>query len=133
MWTVAIRRSWGGACWCTAAATRRSTQRAPPSALGATETLIVYRRNREKMPAHNFEMEEAIEEGIQFKWLSTIKQAGDTTFTVEKMRLDANGFPQPTGEFETIEADSLVLALGQDVDLSFLEHVERARDRRTAW
>jgi len=92
--------------------------------LGATETLIVYRRNREKMPAHNFEVEEAIAEGIQFKWLSTIKTAGETTFTVEKMRLDASGFPQPTGEFENIEADSLVLALGQDVDLSFLEHVD---------
>src|SRR5579864_375042 len=92
--------------------------------LGATETLIVYRRNREKMPAHAFEVEEALEEGIQFKWLSTIKQAGDTTFTVEKMKLDEKGFPQPTGEFETIEADSLVLALGQDVDLSFLERVE---------
>jgi 2-oxoacid:acceptor oxidoreductase delta subunit (pyruvate/2-ketoisovalerate family) len=91
--------------------------------LGATETLIVYRRTREKMPAHDFEVQEAIEEGIQFKWLSTIKQAGDTTFTVEKMRLDEKGFPQPTGEFETIEADSLVLALGQDVDLSFLERV----------
>ncbi len=91
--------------------------------LGATETIIVYRRTREKMPAHDFEVQEAIEEGIQFKWLSTIKQAGDTAFTVEKMRLDEKGFPQPTGEFETIEADSLVLALGQDVDLSFLERV----------
>jgi NADPH-dependent glutamate synthase beta subunit-like oxidoreductase len=91
--------------------------------LGATETLIVYRRTREKMPAHDFEVQEAIEEGIQFKWLSTIKQAGDASFTVEKMKLDENGFPQPTGEFETIEADSLVLALGQDVDLSFLERV----------
>jgi len=60
-----------------------------------------------------FEVEEAIEEGIQFKWLSTIKQAGDTTFTVEKMQLDGKGFPQPTGEFETIEADSLVLALAR--------------------
>src|SRR6266567_9209601 len=40
------------------------------------------------------------------------------------MRLDESGFPQPTGEFETIEADSLVLALGQDVDLSFLRNVE---------
>lgn len=91
--------------------------------LGATETLIVYRRNREKMPAHSFEVEEALAEGIQFKWLSTIKQASETTFTVEKMQLDAKGYPQPTGEFETIEADSLVLALGQDVDLSFLEKV----------
>lgn len=95
--------------------------------LGATETLIVYRRNREKMPAHDFEVEEALDEGIQFKWLSTIKKAGDTTFTVEKMRLDATGFPQPTGEFETLEADSLVLALGQDVDLRFLERVSGLR------
>jgi 2-oxoacid:acceptor oxidoreductase delta subunit (pyruvate/2-ketoisovalerate family) len=92
--------------------------------LGAAETLIVYRRNREKMPAHGFEVEEALEEGIQFKWLSTIKKATDTTFTVEKMKLDEKGYPQPTGEFETIEGDSLVLALGQDVDLSFLERVE---------
>ena len=45
------------------------------------------------------------------------------SFVVEKMELDETGFPQPTGEFETMEADSLVLALGQDVDLSFLEHV----------
>jgi len=43
--------------------------------------------------------------------------------TVEKMKLDEKGFPQPTGEFETLEADSLVLALGQDVDLSLLEGV----------
>jgi 2-oxoacid:acceptor oxidoreductase delta subunit (pyruvate/2-ketoisovalerate family) len=91
--------------------------------LGATEALIVYRRTREKMPAHAFEVEEALEEGIKIKWLSTIKEAGETSVTVEKMDLDANGFPQPTGEFETIEADSLVLALGQDVDLSFLSNV----------
>ena len=90
--------------------------------LGA-ETLIVYRRTREKMPAHDFEVQEAIEEGIQFRWLSTIKEAGESSFKVEKMRLDEKGFPQPTGEFETIEADSLVLALGQDVDLSFIERV----------
>jgi 2-oxoacid:acceptor oxidoreductase delta subunit (pyruvate/2-ketoisovalerate family) len=91
--------------------------------LGATETVIVYRRTREKMPAHDFEVQEAIDEGIQFRWLSTIKEAGESSFTVEKMRLDEKGFPQPTGEFETIEADSLVLALGQDVDLSFLDRV----------
>ncbi len=90
--------------------------------LGA-ETLIVYRRTREKMPAHDFEVQEAIEEGIQFRWLSTIKEAGESSFKVEKMRLDEKGFPQPTGEFETIQADSLVLALGQDVDLSFIERV----------
>ena len=92
--------------------------------LGATEAIIVYRRTREKMPAHDFEVEEALQEGVLIKWLSTIKRMGDEgTLTVEKMALDDKGFPQPTGEFETLEADSLVLALGQDVDLSLLEGV----------
>ena len=92
--------------------------------LGATDAIIVYRRTREKMPAHDFEVEEALQEGIMIKWLSTIKNMSDEgTLTVEKMALDATGFPQPTGEFETLEADSLVLALGQDVDLSLLEGV----------
>jgi len=92
--------------------------------LGATEAIIVYRRTREKMPAHDFEVEEALQEGVMIKWLSTIKNmANEGTLTVEKMKLDEKGFPQPTGEFETLEADSLVLALGQDVDLSLLEGV----------
>jgi len=91
--------------------------------LGATESIIVYRRNREKMPAHDFELEEALQEGVLVKWLSTIKQAGASSITVEKMALDAQGYPQPTGEFETLEADSVVLALGQDVDLSLIEGI----------
>ena len=92
--------------------------------LGATEAIIVYRRTREKMPAHDFEIEEALQEGVLIKWLSTIKNMADEgTLTVEKMALDGTGFPQPTGEFETLEADSLVLALGQDVDLSLLDGV----------
>ena len=91
--------------------------------LGAAEAIIVYRRTREKMPAHDFEVEEALQEGVMVKWLSTIKQADDRTLTIEKMKLDEKGLPQPTGEFETLEADSLVLALGQDVDLSLLEGV----------
>jgi 2-oxoacid:acceptor oxidoreductase delta subunit (pyruvate/2-ketoisovalerate family) len=92
--------------------------------LGASEAIIVYRRTREKMPAHDFEVEEALQEGILIKWLSTIRGMGEEgTLTVEKMNLDDTGFPQPTGEFETLEADSLVLALGQDVDLSLLDGV----------
>ena len=91
--------------------------------LGATEAIIVYRRNRERMPAHDFEVEEARQEGVMIKWLSTIKQAGDSSIMVEKMALDDKGWPQPTGEFETLEADSVVLALGQDVDLSLLDAV----------
>ena len=91
--------------------------------LGATEAIIVYRRNRERMPAHDSEVEEALQEGVLVKWLSTIKQAGDGALKIEKMRLDDQGVPQPTGEFETLAADSLVLALGQEVDLSLLDSV----------
>ncbi len=87
------------------------------------DPIIVYRRNREKAPAHDFEIEEALQEGIMVKWLSTIKQAGESSITIEKMVLDEKGFPQPTGEFETMDADSVVLALGQDVDLGLLNGV----------
>lgn len=91
--------------------------------LGVDEAMIVYRRSRKEMPAHDFEATEAEEEGILIHWLRTIKQIDETTFTVEKMRIDENGRPQPTGEFETLQADTLILALGQDVDTSFLERV----------
>jgi NADPH-dependent glutamate synthase beta subunit-like oxidoreductase len=91
--------------------------------LGATEAVIVYRRTRDRMPAHDFEVEEALQEGVTIKWLSTIRQADAGELTVEKMVLDDDGKAQTTGEFETLKADSLVLALGQDVDLSMLDGV----------
>ncbi|MFI6654863.1 NAD(P)-binding protein [Streptomyces sp. NPDC050523] len=91
--------------------------------LGATDAVVVYRRTRDRMPAHDVEVEEALEEGVRMKWLSTIKHADEGRLTIEKMELDASGFPQPTGEFEELEADSVVLALGQDTDLSLLRDV----------
>src|SRR5450631_505438 len=91
--------------------------------MGATEAIIVYRRTRERMPAHDFEVEEALEEGVMMKWLATIKHADAGKLVVEKMVLDESGFPQPTGELEELEADSLVLALGQEADLSLLDGV----------
>jgi 2-oxoacid:acceptor oxidoreductase delta subunit (pyruvate/2-ketoisovalerate family) len=91
--------------------------------LGAEEAMIVYRRSRKEMPAHDFEAQEAEEEGVLIHWLRSIKQIDETTFTVEKMRIDEDGRPQPTGEFEKLEADTLVLALGQEVDTEFLTRV----------
>lgn len=92
--------------------------------LGATDALIVYRRTRDQMPAHEQELQEALEEGIKVKWLSTIKAAEGESIRIEKMSLNSAGFPEPTGEFETIDADSVVLALGQDTDLNFLRNVK---------
>ncbi len=91
--------------------------------LGAEEVMIIYRRDRDHMPAHQFEADEAMEEGVKINWLRTIRNIDSTTMTVEEMEVDANGRPQPTGRFETLEADSLILALGQDVDLSVLERI----------
>lgn len=91
--------------------------------LGADEAIIVYRRTRDRMPAHDIEVEEALEEGVLMRWLSTIKHVDSDHITVERMELDDTGFPQPTGETEDLAADSVVLALGQDVDLSLLDDV----------
>jgi NADPH-dependent glutamate synthase beta subunit-like oxidoreductase len=91
--------------------------------LVAEEAIIVYRRTRERMPAHDFEVEEALEEGVLMKWLSTIKRAEAGKLVVERMELDETGFPQPTGQLEELHADAVVLALGQEADLSLLDGV----------
>jgi NADPH-dependent glutamate synthase beta subunit-like oxidoreductase len=92
--------------------------------LGAEEAIVVYRRTRERMPAHESEVEEALDEGVLLRWLSTIRRAEEGRLLIERMELDETGFPQPTGETEELEADSLVLALGQECDLSLVERVQ---------
>lgn len=95
------------------------------------EPVIVYRRNREMMRANAEEMEAAISEGIQVKWLSTITGAQKDALKIEKMELDENGKPQPTGQYEDLPSDAVVLALGQNVDktaLSKLENLEMEKD-----
>jgi NADPH-dependent glutamate synthase beta subunit-like oxidoreductase len=91
--------------------------------LGAAETIVVYRRTKDRMPAHESELHEAEDEGVLFRWLTTIKQVEGGKVTVERMELDETGFPQPTGEIDELDADSLVLALGQETDLSLLDGV----------
>ncbi len=86
------------------------------------EPLIIYRRDREHMPAHDFEAAEALSEGVKINWLRTIKEIDHTTFKVEVMRIE-NGRPVGTGEFEDLDADSLILALGQDTDTGFLRDI----------
>ena len=100
--------------------------------LGADEALIIYRRDREHMPAHDFEADEALEEGVKIHWLRTITEIDQTHFTVEVMEVDDSGRPQPTGKFETLEVDSLILALGQNVDTGFMQRVPDIEFKPTA-
>jgi len=92
--------------------------------LGAEEAMIIYRRDRANMAAHDFEAEEALEEGVQINWLRTIKAVDESSFTVEKMELDESGRPRATGEFETLEADTLIMAVGQQTDTTFLANID---------
>jgi NADPH-dependent glutamate synthase beta subunit-like oxidoreductase len=91
--------------------------------MGAEEALIVYRRTREQMPAHEEEAADAEREGVRINWLRTIKAMEGSELQVEVMELDDAGYPQPTGRFETLAADTVILALGQDSDTDFLRAV----------
>jgi NADPH-dependent glutamate synthase beta subunit-like oxidoreductase len=91
--------------------------------LGADEALIIYRRDREHMPAHDLEADEALSEGVKIHWLRTIKDMDSTSITVEQMEI-RDGKPFPTGRFETLEADSVILALGQDTETDFLKTID---------
>ncbi len=91
--------------------------------LGAEEALIIYRRDREHMPAHSFEADEALEEGVKINWLRSIKEMDEGSVKVEIMELNEQGRPEPTGRFETLEADALILAVGQETDSHFLRAV----------
>lgn len=92
--------------------------------LGAKEAMLIYRRTRDMMPAHDFEVAEAIEEGVQIHWLSTIAGVDGPNITIERMELDENGWPKPTGKLETLEADTVILALGQATDSDFLARLD---------
>jgi formate dehydrogenase beta subunit len=91
--------------------------------LGASETLIIYRNDSAHMSAHAFESEEALSEGVKIKWLSSIAAIDGAKLTVEKMRIGPDGHLEGTGQFETLEADAVILALGQTADSGFLRKI----------
>jgi NADPH-dependent glutamate synthase beta subunit-like oxidoreductase len=91
--------------------------------MGADEALIVYRRTRAQMPAHEEEAADAEREGVRINWLQTITAFDGPELQVELMELDESGYPQPTGRFETLAADTVILALGQETDTAFLHAV----------
>jgi NADPH-dependent glutamate synthase beta subunit-like oxidoreductase len=91
--------------------------------LGADEALIVYRRNRDNMPAHEEEAAAAETEGVRINWLRTIADFEGPQLHVEVMELDESGYPRPTGRMETLTADTVILALGQDAETGFLTSI----------
>ncbi len=88
------------------------------------EPLIVYRRDYAHMPALPFEADEAVEEGVKIHWLRSIAAVDGSTLKVEIMAIGADGKARGTGEYETLEADAVVLAVGQDADTRFLAGVQ---------
>ncbi len=95
--------------------------------LGAHETVIVYRRTAHEMPAHPEELEGALEEGVEVQWLSTISYVSPHELTIEQMELDDEGKAKPTGKFTKLDADTVILAVGQDSDTSFLSTISSIR------
>ena len=91
--------------------------------LGADEALIVYRRTRAQMPAHEEEANDAEREGVTINWLKTITAFDAPELTVEAMELDERGYPRPTGRMERLAADTVILALGQETESAFLRGV----------
>jgi NADPH-dependent glutamate synthase beta subunit-like oxidoreductase len=87
--------------------------------LGADEAMIVYRRDREHMPAHSFEADEAIEEGIKIKWLTTIKDfAGHTlrarartTESEEKNRMGGKNATNGSGNWRELAVAAFILSV----------------------
>lgn len=99
---------------------------------GASEVYTIYRRTRAEMPAEQIEIDEAEEEGVVFKFLCNPVELLGTDGRVsavkaQKMKLgepDAGGRRAPVpveGEFETIEVDTVIMAIGQSCNLSGLE------------
>jgi len=91
--------------------------------LGAQDTMIVYRRTRAQMPAHEEEATDAEREGVRINWLRTIAAFDGPELTVEVMELDDEGKPHPTGRLETLAADTVIMAVGQNADTAFLRQV----------
>ncbi len=84
---------------------------------------VIVRRARKRMAAHKFEIDEALEEVVDILNLRTIKEIRGKTFVLEKMVAGDDGRPLPTGQFEEIEGDLLVMALGQDTELGLLANL----------
>lgn len=107
--------------------------------LGAKDVRLIYRRTRAEMPAEDLEVEEAMEEGVQFDFLMTPERVLESNaraagLRLSKMRLgepDASGRrrPEPTGEVEDVPFDMVIAAIGQKVKPDGIEALDKHRWR----
>ena len=88
--------------------------------LGA-EVTVVYRRDRDSMPAADDEIAEAAEEGVSFRFLASPAEIlGDgkaETLKIELMEL-RGGKPVGTGVYETMNVSAVISAVGQEIELN---------------
>lgn len=90
---------------------------------GVRKATVIVFEAREHMPAHKFEIREALEEGVEIVNLRAVRKIEGHTLHLEKMSATNDRWPRPTGEFETMEADIVVQAVGQSVELALLSQV----------
>ncbi len=106
--------------------------------LGAEKVYVIYRRTRNEAPAEDLEIEEAIEEGVSFKWLTNPAEIIGENGKVKALKLqvmelgepDASGRRSPVpieGKFETVEVDTVISAIGQKCVLDGFEAVTKTR------
>lgn len=104
----------------------------------AEKVYVIYRRTRNEMPAEDVEISEAIEEGVEFKFLTNPveiigKDGCVSKIKLAKMRLgepDASGRRSPVaidGEFEYLDVDTVIMAIGQTVETSGFEAIEKTK------
>ena len=101
---------------------------------GAKNVYVIYRRTREQAPAEPVEIDDAIAEGVQFKWLTNPAEVQGEDGRVKAVKLqimelgepDASGRRRPVaveGAFETLAVDTVISAIGQKAVLSGFEAV----------
>ncbi len=106
--------------------------------LGAEEVSIIYRRTRDEMPAEDIEIEEAMEEGVIFRFLTNPAEIIGENGKVKAVKLQVMKLGEPDekgrcspvavdGEFITLSLDSIIIAAGQKNDSFGFEELETTK------
>ncbi len=89
--------------------------------LGA-EAIVLFPGDRKLMPAYDYEADDALSEGVDIRFLRLIHRIDKDVITLEKTMVE-KGKAVGTGEWESLKADSLIVALSQEADTGYLRSV----------